>query len=133
MKRIGIFAGIFDPIHDGHIEVARQCVDLLELDHMYLMTEEKSWGAKAPVDVKHRIAMVDIAVGDSERVQQLSVGDTQFTIDETLPKLEQRFNDCELYFVLGADVFMAMDSQQWPGLDKLLQHYLVVFERSGGI
>jgi nicotinate-nucleotide adenylyltransferase len=129
VKRIGFFAGSFDPIHDGHLEVARSAVNELNLDVLYFLVEERPWGTKNPIDVKHRIKMIELAVADEPNISQLSLRDKQFNISSTLVDLERHFNGSELYFVFGADVFMQMNAVQWPELNKLLQHYIVVFER----
>ena len=129
MRRIGLFAGTFDPVHDGHIEVALSVLDALDLDKVYFLVEEKPWGSKDPVSVEHRRQMVDIATNDNDQISQLVTIGEHFTIDKTLPSLEQIFSEDELYFVFGADVFIHMNPDQWPNLDELLKHYIVVFER----
>lgn len=130
MKKIGLFAGAFDPIHDGHLEVAREAVNQLGLDSLFFMVEQKPWGSKVPVDHGSRKAMVDLSVSGEERLSRLDTGDERFSIDNTLAELEAKFSDSELYFVFGADVFMNMNTAQWPGLERLFKHYIVVFERS---
>lgn len=130
MNRVGIFAGAFDPIHDGHLEVARSAVTFLELDELHFLVEAQPWTAKQPVSLQHRRAMVDIATQGLENIEQLKLDDTRFNIQTTLPKLESNFPESELYFVFGADVFMQMSREQWPGLEQILKHYVVVFERS---
>lgn len=129
-RRIGFFAGAFDPIHDGHLEVARSAVTFLELDKLHFMVEAQPWTAKQPVLLQHRRAMVDIATQDIKKVEQLKLDDERFNIQTTLPKLKRMFPGTELYFVFGADVFMQMSREQWPGLEQLLKHYIVVFERA---
>jgi nicotinate-nucleotide adenylyltransferase len=128
-KRIGFFAGSFDPIHDGHIELAKVATDQLELSKIYFMVEEKPWGIKRPISINHRKEMVRLAIDGVNSFGQLDLLDKQFTIENTLKQLEKKFENSELYFVFGADVFMNMNSDQWPGLEKLLRHYIVVFER----
>ncbi len=127
--RVGFFAGTFDPIHDGHIEVARSCVEYLELKNLYIMVEANPWGEKNPVSVGHRQAMVELAIGEEADIEQLKTQANRFTIEDTLPKLEQKFEDLELYFIFGADIFMHMNPDTWPQLHQLLKHYIVVIER----
>ena len=127
--RVGFFAGSFDPIHDGHVAVANSAILDLELDQLYFMVEEMPWGDKSPASLDNRCQMVDLAIENHEKMQQLKIKDKQFSISNTLLEIEQKFAGSELYFIFGADVFMHMNSIQWPGLEKLLEHYLVVFER----
>lgn len=129
MRKIGFFAGSFDPIHDGHIEVAKTAVRDLGLDELCIMVERRPWGVKSPVGIEDRIAMVDLATTPYGPIRQLILEDETFNMDITLPKLEQEFHGCELYFVFGADVFATMDPYTWRGLDELTVHNLVIFER----
>ncbi len=129
MSRIGFFAGSFDPIHDGHIEVAKSAIKELELDSLYLMVEEKPWGTKNPISLIHRQKILDIAIEKYNKISQLQLPDKQFNINKTLIILENKFPNSELYFIFGADVFMLMNNKNWPGLANLLEHYIVVFER----
>ncbi len=109
MKRVGIFAGTFDPIHDGHIEVAKSAVEHLELDELYFLVEKKPWSAKNPIDIKHRQKMVELAILKIAKFLQLDLGEERFTIVESLPKIEKWFAQAELYFIFGGDIFMKMD------------------------
>jgi len=127
--RVGIFAGSFDPIHDGHLAVAKSAIGYLDLDNLYFVVEKNPWTSKKPVTIEHRRAMVDLAIGDHDRIGQLELQDERFDLQNTLPQIHALFPASELYFIFGADVFLRMDIEQWPGLAELLKHYLVVFER----
>lgn len=131
MRRIGIYAGTFDPIHDGHIKIIETSFKYLELDEVYLLVEEAPWGDKQPTaNIEHRVEMAKLAA-EHNRFKHLKTHQKRFTIEETLPELEKLFKDCELYFIFGADVFMKMNKQTWPNLESLLKHYIAVYERGG--
>jgi nicotinate-nucleotide adenylyltransferase len=129
-KRVGIFAGSFDPIHDGHIAVANTVVEALELDKLEFIVETKPYGNKKPVDVELRRKMVNLAIENYSKLKQLSISQEKFTIAKSLPVIEKKFADYEIYFVLGADIFMSMNRSSWPNLEELLKHYIVVIERN---
>jgi nicotinate-nucleotide adenylyltransferase len=128
--RIGIYAGAFDPIHDGHLEVARDAVKYLELDKLVFMVEEKTWTDKKLAPVERRRTMVRLGIKKDTKISLLKQIDKQFTISSTLPKLEVLYPSSELFFIMGADVFLRMTPDQWPDLHRLLKHYIVVFERA---
>lgn len=130
MKRLGFFTGSFDPVHEGHLGVAKSALKFLDLNKLYIMVEENPWTDKKPIDISHRKKMVNIALKDINDIGQLEIGDKRFDIQNTLTEIENKYPNDELYFVFGADVFMKMDKDQWPGLEKLLKHYIVVFERN---
>ena len=130
MRRIGIFAGSFDPIHDGHLAIAQSAVEYLELDSLFFMVEKSPWSDKKPAQFEHRKVMVELATKKFPRISQLEISDERFDLKTTLPKIEILYPGSELYFIFGADVFIRMDSKQWPNLNKLLAHYIAVFERN---
>lgn len=131
MRKIGILAGTFDPIHDGHIASAETAVRELDLETVYFMAESKPWTNKNPSPLENRIAMIQLVTDTIPSLSFLVMEEDRFTIVKTLQKIENQFKDCELYFIFGADTFLNMEINQWPELDKLLRHYIVVIEREG--
>ena len=129
MKKIGIFAGAYDPIHDGHLDVANTAHSYLGLSSVYFMVEQQPWGDKHPIDFRHRSSMVALAIKGFKHLGLLEIPDKRFSISQTLPRLEQQFAGDELYFIFGGDVFLNMNGNNWPGLERLLEHYVVVYER----
>ena len=65
--RLGILGGTFDPIHLGHLRLAEEVAEELELEHVYLVPA----GAPPHKERKpitpfaHRLAMAQIAAGES--------------------------------------------------------------------
>jgi len=129
-NKIGIFAGSFDPIHEGHIETSLSCVRELGLEQLFFMVEPNPWGDKSPVGISYRRKMVEIAIADYPLLGQIELEDQRFSIDKTLKQLENKFPEADLYFIFGADVFVKMNKVSWPELYKLLKHYIVVIERN---
>lgn len=128
-NRIGIFAGSFDPIHEGHIAVAESAIENLELDKLLFMVEKSPWTKKEPISIKHRKAMVELSIREHPKIKQLELPDKRFDLNSTLQKIEALYPYSELYFIFGADVFLRMNGEQWPNLEKMFKHYIVVFER----
>lgn len=129
VKSVGIFAGTFDPIHLGHLEVAKLSISECSLDRVFFAVEEHPWGNKQPVNVSHRSKMVELAIKDQDKIFRLELPHKHFDIDHTLPYLETKFENQKLFFIFGADVFMGMNQAQWPNLNKLTKHHIIVFER----
>jgi len=129
VSRVGIFAGTFDPIHNGHLDVARLSKDQCLLSEVYFAVEEEPWGVKNPVGIEKRYAMVNLTIKDESDIKQIVLPQKHFDINSTLPYLETHFGNSELFFIFGADVFIKMDSSSWPNLPKLFNHNLIIFER----
>ena len=105
---LGIFGGTFDPIHTGHLIVARAALETLGLDEVLFVPAGKPW-MKAGEDVsppEDRARMAELAVaGDPQfRVSRMEVerpGET-YTLD-TLRALPA--GDGQPVLLLGADAF----------------------------
>ena len=62
-RRIGVMGGSFNPVHCGHLRVARDVKQRLELDHMFLMPAGQSpLKAQHSVSARHRVAMLELAI-----------------------------------------------------------------------
>ena len=94
------------------------------------MVEKRPWGNKIPdATASQRFDMLKFAIANMSQFDLLALNDDRFSIDRTLPKIVEMFQGDELYFIMGADTFLAMNYESWPGLKQLFQHYIVVSER----
>ena len=114
-RRIALFGGTFDPIHNGHIVLARELAARLALDRVLIMPtfvpphKIKTQMASA-VD---RLEMCRLAC---EPYPELMVSDLEinrrgasFTV-LTLEQLQRQFPDAELFLFVGADMFLTLAS-----------------------
>ena len=62
VKRIGIFAGTFDPVHKGHISFALQAIEAAGLDEVVFLPEPRPRHKQSVTDQSHRIAMINLAI-----------------------------------------------------------------------
>ncbi len=108
LRRLGIFGGSFDPVHYGHLLLAETCREQCQLDQVWLLP-----AASAPHKVqkqtagaKHRVAMLQLAVGGHKAMQVSTVeidrGGVSYTF-ETLTTIREQYPDTELFFLMGAD------------------------------
>jgi nicotinate-nucleotide adenylyltransferase len=119
MKNIGIFAGTFDPVHEGHIAFCLIAHDLCHLDKIYLLPERSPRNKQGVSSVIERGALLELAVASIPELEVLSVDDDFFSVENTLPKLQQKFPDSQITLLMGSDV--ACDSlPHWDNLETLL-------------
>jgi len=117
-KRIGIYAGTFDPVHSGHIAFALQAVAAARLDKVYFIPERQPRGKSGVEHFGHRVAMLQRATQPHRNFGVLELVDVNFSVVRTLPKLEHQFTDARLVFLFGSD---AVDSMPvWPNIERLL-------------
>lgn len=117
-RRVGIYAGTFDPIHPGHIAFAVEAMRTCDLDEVVLLIEQTPRGKDRVTDVNHRIALTERAVASTPGLRVIRVASKQFTVAQTIPELRAVLGASELTLLLGSDVCLFLD--QWPGVNTLL-------------
>ncbi len=117
MKKIGIYSGIFDPVHHGHISFAQKALKELGLDKVYFMVEPNPRRKDKASDIRHRLNMMWLALRDQPGLEMLHSDHQTFSVAETLPWLEEKFQDAKLHFLMGSDRFMKLHS--WAGFEQL--------------
>ncbi len=131
MNKVGIFAGTFDPIHNGHLTFAKAALDEVSLDKVYFLIEKSPRNKQNVTDPVQRQAMVELAISDVPNIELLELPSKQFDVSETLPQLKEKFENAELYLLMGHDIFENLPT--WPGFDELVNNVkFIVAKRQGG-
>lgn len=118
--RVGIMGGTLDPIHNGHIQVARAALDLLKLDRVMLLPAGDPPHKKRLTSPKDRFEMVRLAAREMENMFpcgiEINRSGTTYTVD-TLRELHQKNPSVEWYYLIGADTLDVLDS--WRAFDEV--------------
>lgn len=131
MTKIGLFGGAFDPIHNGHISVARSVFDELKLKKMIIMptgiSPHKS-GKKSEISFEHRFNMCKLAFEDNPDFEISDFeGKTHcknYTID-TLRSLKKSYPaNAQFYLIIGGDMLFYLP--KWFKYESLLKESKVV-------
>lgn len=121
--RIGILGGTFDPIHVGHLILAEQVAEELDLDGVLFMPAgNPSFKQDRKVTpAADRLAMVELAVADNPHfyvsdleVKREGVTYTYDTLRELRACVPQ---DARLYFIMGSDTLASL--HQWRNAEEL--------------
>src|SRR6185295_18369224 len=135
-KRIAIYGGTFDPVHSGHLEIARRVSPLFAIDE-FLFVPARMAPHKMGRDVTsalHRYAMLVLATRAEPKVAvstfELDRPERQYTVD-TLTYFRSHFGEsADLFFVMGADSWAEITTwRQWQRLLTLAN--LIVVTRPG--
>jgi nicotinate-nucleotide adenylyltransferase len=132
--RLGLFGGSFNPIHNGHLAIARQAHKILALDRtLFIPTGDpphKQDGALAPAttDMKWRVSP-SLTRLDSASDIEISRQGKSYSID-TVRELRRRYGSETCVFLIGLDAFLDLPS--WREPDALLAACsFVVISRPG--
>jgi nicotinate-nucleotide adenylyltransferase len=133
LRRVAIYGGTFDPVHNGHVEVARRALQLFELDEVIFVPAcvPPHKRNASITSAFHRFAMLALA---TEQDQKLLVS----TIELDAPELPYAVETVEriktdstrLFFIIGADSWAEITTwREWRRL--LLMCDLIVVTRPG--
>ena len=130
-RRIGILGGTFDPIHCGHIDLARVAEEALDLTRVFVITSNVPPHRAEPVASSyHRFAMVALAISSRPAWRALDVelkSSAPSYTSTTLRRFhEDGYSPAELFFLIGADAFA--DIETWRDYPAILDlaHFVVV-------
>lgn len=133
-RRIGLFGGSFDPVHNAHVALARLALEQLGLDEVWWIPTGSPWQKQwKPAPAEHRAAMIRLVIEGEPRFRlepvELERAGPSYTID-TVRELAARHSGFEWFLVLGQDQYANLHT--WHGWQALLGLVtLAVAGRSG--
>ena len=134
MRKIGIYGGTFDPVHNAHLILAREALENFQLEKVIFVPAAVSPFKDAPVaSAEVRLAMLRAAIdGEKGFVLddcELRRSPPSYAVD-TVEKIRQRENDAEFCYLIGDD--NVPDLTRWrrfTELEKMVR--FVVLNRTG--
>lgn len=134
--RVGVFGGTFDPIHIGHLTVARAVQRGLRLDKVIFVPAGQPWMKEGtPVSpVRDRLEMVRLAIRRRARFEVSTIEAERpgpsYAVD-TMDAFHKEFGSgSALFFLLGSDALAEIG--KWREPDRLVRLcMLVAFPRPG--
>jgi nicotinate-nucleotide adenylyltransferase len=131
MKRIAFYGGSFDPVHRGHLAVARALLEQFELDEFVFMPAFHAPHKQRvkPTSAYDRYAMLCLATQNEPKVfvskMEIEMPERPYSV-ETLTRLNAEMPDDEIFFVMGADSWMEITGwREWEKVLSLSNHIVV--------
>ena len=137
-RALGILGGTFDPVHVGHIALARQALDELDLERVLFVPngdpphkQDQAVTAASEREVMVRLAIADEPGLDLSRVELEREGPS-YAVDTVveLAGLSRSEGRPEPWFILSAEAFSEFDT--WRDPERILEMCrLAVAQRAG--
>jgi nicotinate-nucleotide adenylyltransferase len=133
--KIGLYFGSFNPIHHGHLIIAKHILEHTSLQQIWFVVSPQNplKPSNGLLNEYHRLHLVNLAI---EGEPDFKASDIEFrlpkpsyTID-TLTYLQEKYPSHEFTVIMGSDSFENL--QKWKNYEQLLKNYeIVVYERPG--
>ncbi|MFY9308915.1 MAG: nicotinate (nicotinamide) nucleotide adenylyltransferase [Bacteroidia bacterium] len=131
--KVGLFFGSFNPIHVGHMVLANYMLEYTDIDKVWFVVSPHNPLKKKSslLDEKHRLQLVNLAIGDNNR---LKASDIEFKLPQpsytvvTLAYLKEKYPNHEFALIMGADNLK--NFHKWKNYEEILKHHqLYVYPR----
>lgn len=136
VKQIGIFGGSFNPVHCGHIALARHLLTSLELDEIWFVVSPLNPFKADANDLladEERYQLTTMALADEPG---LKASDCEMHLPRpsymwnTLSHLSERYPNARFTLLIGADNWLAFD--RWANSQRIIDNYrIAVYPRPG--
>lgn len=121
-ERIGIMGGTLNPIHQGHIAMAKAARQCAGLDRVLILPAGAPPHKTNIAPAEDRWRMVCAAVAQEEGLEpcrmELDRAGTTYTVD-TLSSLKATYPKADLFYIIGADTLMEL--QHWRSYEQVLR------------
>lgn len=124
-EKVGVLGGTFNPPHIGHLIIADQVRDQLDLDKIiFLPTAEPPHSSREKTTISSdvRVELLDLAIHTNPTFEmelyEVEKGGKNYTYN-TMKALVDLYPAVDFYFIVGAD--MIEDLPTWYEIDKLVE------------
>lgn len=133
--RTGIFGGSFNPVHNGHLSLARRLLCAGAVDEVWFLVSPQNplKHSSALLDDGLRLEMVRLAVADEPHVE---ASDFEFHMPRpsymwhTLRAMSLRWPERDFSLIIGADNWLCFD--RWFAHDDIISNYgIIIYPRPG--
>ncbi|MCD4773758.1 MAG: nicotinate-nucleotide adenylyltransferase, partial [Bacteroidales bacterium] len=125
-QKTGLFFGSFNPIHTGHLMIAKYMLELSDLSEIWFVISPHNPLKKKSTLLAdhHRLALVKIAIEDEPKFRACDIEfkmlQPSYTID-TLTYLFDKYPEKDFILISGTDIFPTF--HKWKNYEQLLEQY----------
>ena len=133
--KTGIYGGSFNPIHNGHIAIAKAMLDCGAVDEVWLMVSPQN-PLKQSTDLLDEQLRLDMTRRATSNISGITACDYEFHMPRpsymwhTLQNLSHDYPDRKFTLLIGADNWQVFD--RWYHADDIIAHYPIrIYPRRG--
>ncbi|PCI52689.1 MAG: nicotinic acid mononucleotide adenylyltransferase [Methylophilaceae bacterium] len=133
MRLVGILGGTYNPIHYGHLRMAQELAEALNLAEVrFIPSANPPHKDDVTVSAEHRAAMVELAIVNNPLFTldrcELEREGASFTIDTLIELSESLGGDAALCLIMGSDAFVKLNT--WHRWQSLLDYaHIILVQR----
>lgn len=122
--RAGIYGGAFNPVHNGHINLANRFIEIAKLDKLFVVPTSvpPHKSGENLVSGDDRLCMLELAFNGNDKIK---VSDAEFKREgksytyDTVMQFRREYPDADFYLLIGQDQFLTFD--KWYKYEELLK------------
>ncbi len=127
--KVGLFGGRFDPVHNGHIAVAREVLKLKIVDEVWMLPDFQHQWNPIVASIADRLRMLNLAIRDIKhiKIEKTAINLAESTeIYKVLQLLIRRYPYNEFIFIGGSDQLLSLHKwHNWKRLQEVLRFVIV--------
>lgn len=134
-KKVMLYGGSYNPIHQGHINAALTSSMQINADEVWLMPRKYNYDGSLLLDGKYRIQMIEMAIENLShfKICKMELQDKKkeliYTYN-TAVRLTKKYKDIDFYFLIGADQLNNL--RHWYNAKELTKlFHFVCYQRPG--
>ncbi|HOV11531.1 MAG TPA: nicotinate (nicotinamide) nucleotide adenylyltransferase [Bacteroidales bacterium] len=134
-KNVGLYFGSFNPIHKGHLSIARHLLKSEALHEVWFVISPQSpfKSVASLLDDDCRYEMVLLAIKNNKGLRacniEFGLSQPSYTIN-TLEELKEKYPGVNFCVIMGSDNLDAFD--KWKSYEDILSHYRIMVYPRGG-
>lgn len=129
MKRVALFFGSFNPLHNGHLAISRYIIDEKITDEVWFIVSPKNplKSSSVLLDESSRLLMAKKVINN---VENMRVSDVEFFLSKpsytykTLDYLKNKYQETEFYLIMGEDNLEILP--KWRSYDSIIRDYKII-------
>ena len=118
--KVALFGGSFNPVHNGHLEIANRIIKEMIADEVWFIPCRNHPFDKELISGQDRINMIKLAIDNLPKLRVIDLEILSNKISytsETIQYLNDKFKEIEFYFIIGSDNLINL--QKWHNFEYL--------------